>query len=146
MRRSAADKPVVLLYVEGINAAKRDGATNAKSAMKLLERFMLNEYKALFPNYIVIRSPLDPYEVLRAQEADYLLLLKFHADTNQYNNNWFLTVEQTLTDKDGSLLASGNASKRTSPLAGNILAALEVLSVQKAELLHQLPWMQSSLN
>ena len=114
--------------------------------MKLLERFMLNEYKAVFPNYIVMRPPLDPYEALRTQEADYLLMLKFHADTNQYNNNWFLTVEQTLSDKDGNLLASGSVSKRTSPLAGNILAALEVLSVQKTELLQHLPWMKSFSN
>ena len=146
VRHSAAGRPVVLLYVEGNSPSKRNGATNAKSAMKLLERFMLNEYKALFPNYTVIRPPLDPYEALRTQEADYLLLLKFHADTNQYNNNWFLTVEQTLSDKDGNLLASGSVSKRTSPLAGNILASLEVLSVQKTELLQHLPWMKTSVN
>ena len=146
MRHSATDKPMVLLYVEGNDTAKGDGATNAKSAMKLLERFMLNEYKALFPNYIVIRPPLDPYEAFRTQEADYLLLLKFHADTNQNNNNWFLTMEQTLSDKDGNLLASGSAAKRTSPLAGNILAAMEVLSVQEKELLQHLPWMESFSN
>ena len=142
VRRSEAGRPVILLYVEGNDAAKRDSTTNVKSAMKLLERFMLNEYKALFPNYIVIRPPTDPYEALRSLEADYLLVLKFHADTNQNNNNWFLTMEQTLSDKDGNLLASGSASKRTSPLAGNILAAMEVLSVQKEELLQHLPWMQ----
>lgn len=146
MRRSAADQPVILLYVEGNDTVKRNGTTNAKSAMKLLERFMLNEYKALFPNYTVIHPPLDPYEALRTQEADYLLLLKFHAGTNQYNNNWFLTVEQTLTDKNGNLLASGSAAKRTSPLAGNILTAMEVLSVQMTELLQQLPWVKSPLN
>ena len=79
---------------------------------------------------------------MRTQEADYLLVLRFHADTNQNNNNWFLTIEQTLSDKDDNLLASGSASKRTSPLAGNILAAMEVLSVQKEELLQHLPWMK----
>jgi hypothetical protein len=142
VRRTEADRPMMLLYVEGNGTDKRGGATNVQSAMKLLERFMLNEYKALFPNYIVIRPPADPYEVLRTQEADYLLALKFHADTNQNNNNWFLTMEQTLSDKDGNLLAFGSASKRTSPLAGNILAAMEVLSVQKEELLQHLPWMK----
>jgi hypothetical protein len=142
VRRSATDRPVMMLYVEGNGTDKRDGATNVKSAMKLLERFILNEYKVLFPNYIVIRPPTDPYEALRTQEADYLLMLKFHADTNQNNNNWFLTMEQTMSDKDGNLLASGSASKRTSPLAGNILAAMEVLSVQKEELLQHLPWMK----
>lgn len=142
VRRAGADRPVMLLYVEGNGTDKRGGATNVQSAMKLLERFMLNEYKALFPNYIVIRPPADPYEALRTQEADYLLVLRFNADTNQNNNNWFLTIEQTLSDKDGNLLASGSASKRTSPLAGNILAAMEVLSVQKEELLQHLPWMK----
>lgn len=144
--RNAADQPTILLYVEENNIEKSNSTTNAKTAMKLLERFMLNEYKALFPNYTVIRYPLDPYEALRTQEAEYLLLLSFHADTNQYNNNWFLTVEQTLTDQNGNLLASGSAAKRTSPLAGNILAALEVLRVQKAELQQHLPWLKTSLN
>ena len=142
IRCSSENRPVILLYVEGSDRVKRNSTANAESAMKLLERFMLNEYKALFPNYIVVRPPLDPYEALRAQEADYLLLLKFHADTNQYNNNWFLTMEQTLSDKYGNLLASGSAAKRTSPLAGNILAALEVLSVQEKELLQHLSWLQ----
>ena len=142
IRRSETGRPVIMLYIEGNDTAKKNSTTNAESAMKLLERFMLNEYKALFPNYIVVRSPLNPYEAFRTQEADYLLLLKFHADTNQFNNNWFLTMEQTLSDKNGNLLVSGSAAKRTSPLAGNILAALEVLSVQKEELLQPLPWMK----
>ena len=141
-RRSGKDKPVVLLYVDGQEAAKKGANTDVKTAMELLERFMLNEYRALLPNYVVIRPPLDPYESMHTHEADYLLLLKFHADTNQYNNNWFLTIEQTLSDKDGNVLASGSAAKRTSPLAGNILAAMEVLRVQKAELLRQMNWVK----
>ena len=106
---------------------------------------MLNEYKALFPNYAVVRAPLDPYDAMRGRQADYLLTLRFDALTNQNNNNWFLTVEQTLSDKDGSVLASGSAGKRTSPLAGNILAAMEVISVQQAELLQQLPWLKDTV-
>ena len=131
-----------MVYAEGNEPGKKGGSTDVKAAMELLDRFMLNEYKALFPNYIVVRPPLDPYEAMHSEAADYLLLLKFRADTNQYNNNWFLTIEQTLSDKNGSVLASGSAAKRTSPLAGNILAAMEVLSVEKAELLKQLPWLK----
>ena len=142
VRRSAADQPTVLLYVEGNPPEKKGSHTDVKTAMELLERFMLNEYKALFPNYVVVRSPLDPYEAMRTHAADYLLLLKFHADTNQYDNSWFLTVEQTVSDKNGNVLASGSAARRTSPLAGNILAAMEVLSVEKTELLRQMPWLQ----
>ena len=145
VRRSGTGRPVVLLYVEG-DAAHRGSATDVKAAMELLERFMLDEYKAMFPDYVVVRAPLDPYEAVRTQGADYLLQLKFHADTNRYNNNWFLTVEQTVSDKDGNVLVSGSAAKRTSPLAGNILAAMEVLGVQKAELRKQLPGLKTSLN
>ncbi len=142
VQRSGADRPTVLLYVDGNDAGKKGGNADVKTAMQLLERFMLNEYRALFPNYVVVRSPLDPYEAMHTHEADYLLQIKFDAVTNQYNNNWFLTVEQTLSDKNGNVLASGSAGKRTSPLAGNILAAMEVLSVEKEELLKQLPWVQ----
>ncbi len=144
MQRKGADRPTVLLYVDGNDAGKKGGSADVKTAMQLLERFMLNEYRALFPNYVVVRSPLDPYEAMHTQEADYLLQIKFDAVTNQYNNNWFLTVEQTLSDKNGNVLASGSAGKRTSPLAGNILAAMEVLSVEKEELLKQLPWVQGN--
>ena len=141
-QHSLTDRPVVLLYVEGNGPGKKGSNSDVKTAMELLERFMLNEYRSLFPNYEVVRAPLDPYEAMHTQAADYLLLLKFHADTNRYNNNWFLTIEQTLSDKNGTVLATGSAAKRTSPLAGNILAAMEVLGVEKAELIKQLPWLQ----
>ena len=139
---SAADKPKVLLYVELNGQEKKSRNTDIKTVMELLERFILNEYKALFPNYVVVRSPLDPYEAVRLHEADYLLQVKFDAVTNQYNNNWFLTVEQILSDKNGNVLSSESVSRRTSPLAGNILAAMEVISAQKAELLRQMSWLR----
>ena len=142
VQRNTADKPMVLLYVEGNGPGKKGSNTDVKTAMELLERFILNEYKALFPNYIVVRSPLDPYEAMRTYDADYLLQVKFDAVTNQYNNNWFLTVEQTVSDKNGNVLASGSASRRTSPLAGNILAAMEVTGAHKTELLRQMSWLR----
>ncbi len=142
MERNAADKPTVLLFVEGDKPGKKGSHKDVKTAMELLERFILNEYKALFPNYVVVRSPQDPYEAMHTQAADYLLQVKFDAVTNQNNNNWFLTVEQTVSDKNGSVLVSDSASRRTSPLAGNILAAIEVIGVQKAELLRQMSWLR----
>ncbi len=144
-QHAVADKPRVLLFVEGNGQEKKSRNTDVKTAMELLERFILNEYRALFPNYVVVRSPLDPYEAMRTHEADYLLQVKFDAVTNQYNNNWFLTVEQTLSDKNGNVLSSDSASRRTSPLAGNILAAMEVIGVQKAELLRQMSWLRDKV-
>ena len=141
-QHNIADKPTVLLYVEGNGPGNRGRNTDVKIAMELLNRFILNEYKALFPNYVVVRSPQDPYEAMHTQAADYLLQVKFDAVTNQNNNNWFLTVEQTVTDKNGNVLLADTASRRTSPLAGNILAAMEVIGVQKTELLRQMPWLR----
>ena len=141
-QHTAADKPKVLLYVEGSESGKKRSNTDVKTTMELLERFILNEYKALFPNYVVVRSPQDPYEALHTHAADYLLQVKFDAVTNQNNNNWFLTVEQTVTDKNGNVLLTDTASRRTSPLAGNILAAMEVIGAQKTELLRQMPWLK----
>ncbi len=142
VQHNAADKPAVLLFMESGAPQKRGSNSDVKTAMELLERFILNEYRALFPNYVVVRSPQDPYEAMRTHEADYLLQVKLDAVTNQYNNNWFLTVEQTLSDKNGNVLSSDSASRRTSPLAGNILAAMEVVGVQKAELLRQMFWLR----
>ena len=144
-RHKAADKPGVLLYVEGNELGGKAGNTEVKTTMALLERFILNEYKALFPNYVVVRSPQDPYEAMRTKGADYLMQVKFDAVTNQYNNNWFLTVEQTVTDKNGNVLLADTASRRTSPLAGNILAAMEVIGVQKTELLRQMYWLKDEV-
>lgn len=146
MQRNAVDRPMVLLYVEGSEQEKKGSNTDVKTAMKLLERFILNEYKDMFPNYVIVRPPLDPYKAMHTQEADCLLQVKLNAVTNQYNNNWFLTVEQTLLDKNGNVLVSGSASRRTSPLAGNILAAMEVIGVQKAELRRRMPWLRDKLN
>ena len=83
---------------------------------------------------------------MHTHQADYLLQVRFDAVTNQNNNNWFLTVEQTVSDKNGNVLVSDSASKRTSPLAGNILAAIEVIGVQKAELLRQMFWLRDERN
>ena len=141
-QHTAADNPTVLLYVEGSGSGKKRSNTDVKTAMELLERFILNEYKALFSNHVVVRSPQDPYEAMHTQAADYLLQVKFDAVTNQNNNNWFLTVEQTVTDKNGNVLLTDTASRRTSPLAGNILAAMEVIGAQKTELLRQMPWLK----
>ena len=146
LQRIKADRPVVLLYVEGNDTGKKKGRTDdAIAAMGQLERFMLNEYKALFPNYVVVRSPSDPYQAMDEQQADYLLRLRFEADTNQYDNSWFLTIEQTLSDKEGNVLSSGSAARRTSPRAGNIRAAMEVTGLQKAEALKQLPWLRDDV-
>ena len=145
-QHSTADKPMVLLYVEGNEPEKKGSNANVKTVMELLERFILNEYKAMFPNYVVVRSPLDSYKAMHTHQADYLLQVRFDAVTNQNNNNWFLTVEQTVSDKNGNVLVSDSASKRTSPLAGNILAAIEVIGVQKAELLRQMFWLRDERN
>ena len=105
---------------------------------------MVNEYKVLLPNYIVARSGSDPYEALGESRADYLLQLDFDAESSRENNNWYLTLEQTLSDKEGNILSVGSTAKRTSPLAGNILAAMEAVAWQKAELRRQMPWLGES--
>lgn len=106
-----------------------------------LQRFMLNEYKALFPNYTVIRSEENIADTLQQQKADYLLILDMGAITNQRNNSWFLELGQQLTDKEGQTLTLSSTGKRTSPEAGNILAAMEAVRVQRTALLEKLPWL-----
>ena len=134
-RIARKDRPVVLLHV------KQAEAKPLRETMAILERFMVNEYKVLLPNYIVARSGSDPYEAMRESRADYLLQLDFDAESSRENNNWYLTLEQTLSDKEGNILSVGSTAKRTSPLAGNILAAMEAVAWQKAELLRQMPWL-----
>ncbi len=133
--QSVPGKPVVLLHV------KRDEAARLKETAAVLERFMLNEYRRLLPNYIIAPPGSDPYETMRESGADYLLLLEFAAVPSRENNSWYLTLEQTLSDKEGKVLAVGSVTKHTSPLAGNILAAMEAVEIQREELLRHMPWL-----
>ena len=131
------EKPTVLLYVKEHSS----GTAKVKEVMPVLQRFMLNEYKALFPNYIVIRDPEDPAKAMETDKAEYLLELEFEANASREDNSWFLSLTQTLADKEGTVLAMGSVARRTSPEAGNILAAMEAVRKQKAELKTQLPWL-----
>lgn len=134
---SDTNQPVVLLYIKE-NSAKGE---TLKNAMGVLQRFMLNEYKALFPNYIVVKYPEDALTALRKYKAAYLLTLEFETNASREDNSWFLTLAQTLSDQEGRLLAAGSVAKRTSPEAGNILAAMEAVRVQRSELLKHMPWL-----
>ena len=83
----------------------------------------------------------DPRSILQEQGADYLLILGTEAVTNRRDNSWFLTLGQQLVDKEGHTLLATNTAKRTSPEAGNILAAMEAVRVQREELYKKLPWL-----
>lgn len=132
---SDAAKPKVAVWVkEGKPLPPRSFAPD-------IRRFMINEYKALLPNYVIMTEGSDPRSILQEQGADYLLILGTEAVTNRRDNSWFLTLGQQLVDKEGHTLLATNTAKRTSPEAGNILAAMEAVRVQREELYKKLPWL-----
>ena len=131
-----AQRPKVAVWL------KEETSFPAKSFAPNLHRFILNEYKALLPNYAQIQDGSDVRAVLRRCGADYLLIIRTGAVTNRRDNSWFLTLEQQLLDKEGRTLSAGRFAKRTSPEAGNITAAMEAVRLQKQELYEKLPWLR----
>lgn len=133
---SESGKPLVLICVK---EGKEDKKKKTEP-MAMLQRFMLNEYKALFPNYSVYYTD-DPWKEMEDRQADYLLVLEFDANPSREDRSWFLTLSQTLSDKDG-VIAAGSVARRTSPEAGNIRAAMKAVRLQREELLKQTDWLR----
>ena len=67
--------------------------------------------------------------------------LEFEANASREDEGWFLSLTQTLSDKENNVLAMGSVTRRTSPEAGNIVAAMEAVREQREELLAQMPWL-----
>jgi len=130
------EKPFVLVSV-AVNKEKRTPKTYDD-----VTRFMRNEYKALFPNYVVIQKKENLFEEMEKYHADYLLTVEFDAMGSRVDNSWFLTLDQVMKDREGNLVSAGTVGKRTSPEAGNILAAMGAVRLQKTALLQKLPWLQ----
>lgn len=132
---SNAEKPRVAIWI------KAGKPLPHRSFAPDLRRFMVTEYKALFPNYVIVNQGHDPHAILQKYGAEYLLVLGMEAVANQRDNSWFLSLEQQLLDKEGRVLSLANIGKRTSPEAGNILAAMETVRIQREELYKKLPWL-----
>lgn len=136
IRRSDPERPVVAIEVRCSDKLRQ------RPYAPDLRRFMLNEYKALFPNYTVLRGQEDDTAFSWKNGADYLLILDMEAVTSRQDNSWFLELGQQLTDRDGNTLTVSSTGKRTSPEAGNILAAMEAVRLQRQALLEKLPWLE----
>ena len=99
----------------------------------------MNAYKADLPHYVVL--PDTDRERVRQSGAAYVLSVSLAGEPSRYDEGWFLTLDQGLQDvQTGRWLALTRSSKRTSPEAGNVEAAMAALRQQREVLRAQLPW------
>ena len=134
-RRDDPSYPLVALCFE------EKGGKEARSLAFLpyLRRFLMNAYKADLPHYVVL--PDTDRERVRQSGAAYVLSVSLAGEPSRYDEGWFLTLDQGLQDvQTGRWLALTRSSKRTSPEAGNVEAAMAALRQQREVLREQLPW------
>ncbi|MEE3381754.1 MAG: lipase family protein [Succiniclasticum sp.] len=134
-RRDDTSYPLVGLYFE------EKGGKKARNLAFLpyLRRFLTNAYKADLPHYVIL--PDTDQEQVTRSGADYVLTVAIAGEPSRYDEGWYLTLDQGLQDvKTGRWLALTRSSRRTSPEAGNVEAAMAALRQQRDVLQEQLPW------
>lgn len=134
--------PVVALWIN------EDERLHKVATVMDLKRFVADEYKRMLPSYVVMDKALgqdayaeqDLVQLSRYAGADYILICGIDGSRQRNDSGWYLTLEQSLFDKQGRMLSISSLGRKVAPGVGNIQAAGENLVEASRELHKQLPF------
>ena len=134
--------PVVALW---INEADR---LHNVATITDLKRFITDEYRRMFPSYVVMDTSLgkdaytrqDIIQQSRYVGADYILVCGIDGTPQREDDYWYLTLEQALFDGEGRLVTMGSSGRKVAPAVGNVQAAGENMVEARKELAKWLPF------
>lgn len=134
--------PVVALWIQ------ESDKLNQVATITDLKRFVTDEYKKMLPSYVVMHKALDKeaytqediVQQSRFAGADYILLCGIDGYRQQQGDDWYLTLEQALFDREGRMLNISSLGRKVAPAVGNIQAAGENLMAARKELQEHLPF------
>lgn len=134
--------PVVALWIN------EDARLRKVAAITDLKRFVTEEYKHMFPSYVVMDKALgqeayaeqDIVQLSRYAGADYILICGMDGSRQRNTDEWYLTLEQALFDKQGRMLSISSLGRKVATGVGNIQAAGENLVEARKELHKKLPF------
>ncbi len=139
-----AGTPTVALWIN------EDFKLDKVAAVTDLKRFVTEEYQRMLPSYVVMDKNLgkdgyarqDIVQLSRYAGADYILVCGIDGTRQRDTEDWYLTLEQSLFDKQGGMMSISSLGRKVSPGVGNIQAAGENLVEARRELRRQLPFVR----
>lgn len=134
--------PVVALWIQ------ESDKLSQVATITDLKRFVADEYKKMLPSYVVMHKALDKeaytqediVQQSRFSGADYILLCGIDGYRQKQGDDWYLTLEQALFDREGRMLNISSLGRKVAPAVGNIQAAGENLMAARKELQQHLPF------
>lgn len=145
MQKLSGKGPVVAIVVgETINIQHRPFTPN-------INRFILNEYRAALPRYIVLDKSADLVssdkyalaEILVDADtfaADYVLVIEIDSKRVAQLDKWYIVMNQVMFDKDGKMISFSSYGSMVTYDKGVMQCTIANLEQCRSDLKEKLPW------
>ena len=122
-----------------------------------IKRFILDEYRAILPSYIILEKNADLYdsykydlgqmsEDARAAGADYLLILEIDSKRLGQEDKWYITMNQALFNTDGPLVLLSSYGRRVTYDQGVMQCTIASLEQCRNELKEKFSWVHTKID
>lgn len=119
-----------------------------------INRFVLDEYRAILPSYVILQKNTDSYdsslydfddmlEEAFAAGADYLLILEIDSKRMGQEDKWYITMNQALFGIDGSLVSVDSCGRMVTYDQGVMQCTIANLEQCRNELKEKFSWLHT---
>ncbi|MGE4588119.1 MAG: lipase family protein [Acidaminococcaceae bacterium] len=121
-----------------------------------IKRFILDEYRAVLPSYIVLENNADLYdftkydlgqmaEEARTAGADYILVLEIDSKRLAQEDKWYISMSQAMFNVDGSLVSLSSYGRRLTYDQGVMQCTISNLEQCRNELKEKFSWIRTRI-
>lgn len=121
-----------------------------------INRFILSEYRASLPRYIVLNKSADFFsadsydlgEILvdaNTVGAEYILVFEIDSKRIAQQDKWYIAMNQLVFDKDGRMISLSSYSNRITYEQGVMQCTIANLEQCRNDLKEKLPWLYTKL-
>lgn len=116
-----------------------------------IKRFLMDEYRYMLPNYIIMETDTKLYQdwgmqkfftTAREFDADYILIADIDGYQPAKDKKWYINMSQSIFKASGEFVNSIGVSRMVSPASGNIAAAIYAMEEGREELRKYMPWIR----
>ncbi len=122
-----------------------------------IKRFILDEYRAVLPSYIVLENDADLYdssrydlgqmvEEARTAGADYILVLEIDSKRLAQEDKWYISMNQAMFDIDGGLVSLSSYGRRLTYDQGVMQCTISNLEQCRNELKEKFSWVHTRID
>lgn len=121
-----------------------------------IKRFILDEYRAVLPSYIVLENDADLYdssrydlgqmvEEARIAGADYILVLEIDSKRLGQEDKWYISMNQAMFNIDGGLVSLSSYGRRLTYDQGVMQCTISNLEQCRNELKEKFSWVHTGI-